>query len=146
MVSVFVGHHLLTTSAALTSGAPGALTQRGAPSADLSMTLSAAPRTSTPTPPSEFKGPLEVNEGYVKLVVQVLEGAESTVRRAAAAVGGYVAGSEGGLGEVKLMVRVPSERLDQFLAMVREIGPVDKFSVNAESGRGRSSEACCSPP
>ncbi|MGC9131248.1 MAG: DUF4349 domain-containing protein, partial [Pyrobaculum sp.] len=59
-------------------------------------------------------------------------GAESALRRAAAAVGGYVAGSEGGLGEVRLTVKVPSDRLDQFLAMVREIGPVDQFSVKAE--------------
>ncbi|AET33910.1 DUF4349 domain-containing protein [Pyrobaculum ferrireducens] len=131
-VTLFVGSHLLATSAVLTSGAPRALDLRGAPSADLSTATGATPQTLTPPAPSEFKDRLEVREGYIRLIVQDLEGAESAVRRAAAAVGGYVAGSEGGLGEVRLTVKVPSDRLDQFLAMVREIGPVDQFSVKAE--------------
>ena len=92
----------------------------------------APPQATTTTAPQGAAGSrVVVKEGFVRLIVSDVEVAASRVLGEVERLGGYLVKDEGGIGQRTLTVRVPSDKLDEFVAFLGGVGMLESFSVSA---------------
>jgi len=124
---------------ALPSATPASVEFVGYPSAPFMATKMPTPAP-TPTPATPTATGIDayaratsgmvVKEGFVRLIVPDVEQATFKVLREVERMGGYLVKDEGGIGSRTLTVRVPSEKLDEFVEFLSNVGILDSFSIS----------------
>ena len=131
---------------------PHATPLGGAPTPRPATITTMATPTETPVPPDQFHAEIVeydskadagrateptgerkvIREGMVRVVVDDVEGAASSLIEFLNAIGGYVERDEGMGGKRTIYVRVPAHALEDLLSYIRGLGRVTAFRLSVE--------------